>query len=80
MEEYSLDKKYFEVLMGSFSRTLCGKTMKKFEIISDRETLKLAVKETIYEECRGLKQLLDAHSAGYERVEWKFKTTKGMEK
>lgn len=79
MEEYRLNKDYFNKLIDVFGRQLTGKLMKKFEIIPDKDSLKAAVKEAVYEEARALKQLFDAHAAGYEQVKWEFNNKKGME-
>lgn len=71
-EDYKLNKAYFEGVLDTFGRTLVGRCMKRFEVSTSPSEVKSLVKETIYEEIRAFKQLLDAHAAGREQVIWNF--------
>jgi hypothetical protein len=64
MAEVQLTAKFLNDLMDSCSRTTVGKVMKRVDLFEDKETLKKAIKELIYEEYRTLKALLEAHSNG----------------
>jgi len=78
-EDYTLNRVYFDELIEKFGKALTGKIMKRFELSSDLPDIKIQTKNLIYEECRALKQLLDAHAMGRQQVIWKFTTKKGME-
>lgn len=78
-EVYIISKSYLEDLLESSSRTVVGKALKKFELSNSLPDIKLQVKETIYEEFRAIKKLLDAHQNGVEQSQWVFIQKKGME-
>jgi len=65
---------YLSELVNHVSKSLVGKLMRRFELISDREVLKANAKELVYEEFRHLKDLLQAHSKGLEVTIFEFKT------
>ena len=69
---YVIQRKYFDELMGMWSKSTVGKVMKRFEITSNPADIKTNTKELIYESSRELKALLDVHCAGYEHVKWEF--------
>ena len=54
---------------------LCGKIMKRFEIIQDKETLKKEVKELIYESFRDHRDNLVSLGHGIEKKVFKFNRT-----
>lgn len=73
-------EKLIKDILRDFSRTLVGRTCKQNEIIQQRNDLsadqKLSLlkalnKELIYEECRGLENLLKAHSKGIQLEKFK---------
>ena len=70
MENYTVSKEYLDRVIDSSARSLVGKAMKRFEIIEDKEEIKKAIKEVIYENYRELKELVKAFSYGV-----KFKPT-----
>ena len=78
MNDYlRIRKDYLDELITHISRSLCGKTMKRFEISGDTDTTRKQVKELIYEEFRHLKDLLEAHNAGLDdMVQFKFEKSK----
>lgn len=64
MEEYTLTKEYLDEVMDAGARALVGRVMKRFEIIRDKEEIKKAVKELIYENHREVRELIKAFSLG----------------
>lgn len=75
MREFTISEKHLDELMDNASRTLVGKTMKRFEIFNNQNDVKKAIKELIYENYRVLKALIKSFSCGVQ-----FKTKpKGQE-
>jgi len=70
MEKYTISKEYLDSVMDAWSRGLIGKVCKRFEILYDKEDIKKAVKELIYENVRDLKLNIRSFSYGV-----KFKST-----
>ena len=64
MEEYRVSEKYLEELIKKGSRALVGEIMKRFELFDDKEEIKKAVKELIYENYRQIEALIKAFSCG----------------
>lgn len=60
----NIEKVYLEELISYTSRSLCGKILKRFEILKDSEAIKSSAKELIYEEFRQLRDLIEAHDRG----------------
>jgi hypothetical protein len=73
--ELKIKEEYLEELIDYIGRSLCGKVMKRFEVIEDKVTLKNMIKETIYEEMRHFKDLLYSSNAGLEMSQFIFKKT-----
>jgi len=59
-----LTNDFLDRVIGDTSRSTVGKILKRVDLFSDKEVLKKDIKELIYEEYRGLKSLLEAHSDG----------------
>ena len=59
-------------LIDYSSRSLCGKLLKRFEIIHDQDILKKTTKELIYEEYRHLRDLILSTSKGLGLSKFKF--------
>jgi len=72
--DLKLSEKYLDELIDYIGRSLVGKVMKRYELISDKETLKNMIKETIYEEMRHLRDLIYAANIGLEVTQFKFKS------
>ena len=71
--ELKISEEYLNELIDYNARSLCGKIMKRFEIIEDKNVLKNMIKETIYEEMRHLKDLFLSANYGLEITQFKFK-------
>lgn len=69
---------YLKELIDYVSRSLCGKLLKRFEIIENKDVIKTNAKELIYEEFRQLRDLIIAHNRGLDIKIFKFK--RGEEK
>ena len=70
--ELKIKDEYLDELIDYIGRSLCGKVMKRFEIIDEKEVLKNMVKETIYEELRHLKDLIFSANFGLEITQFHF--------
>jgi len=64
---------YLGELIDYCGRSLCGKLMKRFEILDNKEVLKAETKELIYESYRSLRDLMIAHNKGLEITSFQFK-------
>lgn len=62
-----------EELTSINSKKLCGKIMKRFEIIENKEVLKKEVKELIYESYRDYRDVLVSMGHGIKKKIYKFK-------
>ena len=69
MEKYEISEQFLEEAIEKSSRSLVGKACKRFEILKDKESIKSAVKELIYEQFRNLKEIIKSFNTGV-----KFKT------
>lgn len=67
---------YLKELIDYCGRSLCGKLLKRFEIIEDRNVLKDEARELIYEQYRTFRDLLIAHNRGLDIQVFKFKRPK----
>lgn len=65
---------YLDQVIEYAGRSLCGKILKRFEIIENKDILKSEVKEIVYEENRKIKEILLAFDYGREMTEFKFVT------
>jgi hypothetical protein len=70
--ELKLSTEYLLELLDYESSSLCGKILKRFEIIENKNLLKSEVKELIYEEFRHLRDLLISGGRGLEQIVFKF--------
>jgi len=61
------------------ARKVCGKVLKRFEIIDDKEILKKDLKELIYESFRDTRDILIALGRGLEPTVFEFKTKEKTE-
>jgi len=68
MEKYIISKEHIDKICKDSARTLVGETMKRFEILDDKETIKKSIKELIYENYRQLKKLIEAFSSGVKFI------------
>lgn len=75
-KELKISQGYLNELFDFVSRRMCGKILKRFEIIENKEILKSNVKELIYEEMRDFKDLFLAYQHGYEVSIYKFTNKK----
>jgi hypothetical protein len=73
-KELRLTEEYLAEVVDYIGRSLCGKILKKFEIVEDRRVLKSLVKESIYEELRTFRDILLAFDKGQEITVFKFKS------
>jgi len=64
MKNVVITEYFLNDLIDTTSRTTVGKILKRVDIFDDKETLKKALKEVIYEEYRNVRALLEAHSNG----------------
>jgi hypothetical protein len=68
-----LEEEYFKELTDYVGRSLCGKILKRFEILEEKDKIKAEVKELIYEEIRQLRDLIYAHNRGLQITQFDFK-------
>ena len=64
MKNVVITEYFLNDIIDTSSRTTVGKVLKRVDIFDDKDTLKKAIKELIYEEFRNIKALLEAHSNG----------------
>ena len=74
MAELKIGEDQLNEIVDYCSRAACGKILKRFEIIDNKDTLKKEVKELLYEEYRTLKSLLKASGEGLSFTQFKFKS------
>lgn len=67
-ELFNVSHQYLDEATKSFAQSLVGKCMKRFELSEDKEEIKKAVKELIYESARDLKAQIKAYSMGVKFV------------
>lgn len=67
-ELFSVSQQYFDDATKAFAQSLVGKCMKRFELSEDKEEIKKAVKELIYESTRDLKAQIKAFSTGVKFI------------
>lgn len=72
--ELKINLKSLVELLDYQSRSLCGRILKRFEIIDNKEILKADIKELLYEEMRNLRDLLIALGRGFEPTIFNFKS------
>jgi len=73
-KKLAISEEYFQELLDFIGRSTVGKIMKRFEIIENKDILKIEIKELIYEEIRNLKNLILAHDKGLNITQFNFKT------
>ncbi len=66
-------EKYLEDAIKYVGSSLVGKLLKRFEILEDKDMIKLEAKELIYEEFRHLRDILIAFDRGREISVFQFK-------
>lgn len=67
---------YLNELITYIGSSLVGKILKRFEILEDKNAIKVNVKELIYEELRHFRDLVLAHNRGFDIKQYKFNTPK----
>jgi hypothetical protein len=72
-EKLTIPTQSLEELIKFVSARTVGKVLKRIEITEDRNVLKSQIKELLYEEYRGLTDLILALNYGLEFSEFKFK-------
>ena len=72
MGKISIDEDYLKELTDFVSKSLVGKLLKRFEIIEDKNIIKVEAKELIYESFRDLRSLIDAHTKGLNITQFNF--------
>jgi len=75
-KEYKISEKFLEEIIKKSSQSLVGMAMKRFEILEDKEAIKVSIKELIYENFRNFKALVESFSFG---VEFKSKSKEQKE-
>jgi len=71
-----ISDEYLKELIDFCGRASCGKILKRFEIVPNRDVLKGLVKELIYEGFRNFKDLLEAHNKGLDITQINMKPKK----
>ncbi len=64
MEEITINEKFLDETILKCSKMLVGLTMKRFEILKDKEAIKASIKELIYENFRVFKEIIKSYSYG----------------
>jgi len=72
MGKLQIHEDYLQEVVNLQSKKLCGKLMKRFEIIDDKDALKKSCKELVYEAFRDLRDVLIAHNYGIEVTVFEF--------
>lgn len=65
---YTITEEFVEKVFNHASKALVGKIMKRFELFDDKNAIKKAVKELIYENYRDVKTLLKSFSYGVKFI------------
>lgn len=76
----NISEDYLNELIDYCGRSCCGKVLKRFEIIPDKDLLKASTKELIYESFRAFRDLLIAHNKGLQIHQFELKTKPNKEK
>lgn len=71
-----INEEYLGELITYNSKALVGKILKRFEILGNKEAVKSATKELIYEQFREFRNLILAHDKGLNMTIFKFETPK----
>lgn len=79
VETLKITETYLGELIDFCTRKTIGKILKKVDILSDRDILKKIIKESIYEEFRELKYLIQAYNRGEELIFHQFKVVSKAE-
>ena len=72
-----IDSDYLRELFDYMGKSLCGKILKRFEILDNKEAIKADAKELIYEEFRQLRDLINAHNRGLNITQFKLTPKEG---
>lgn len=64
MKEIKVSEKYLKDIIETYSTSLVGKILKRFDLFKDKETLRKLIKELTYEHGRDLETCLKAFSEG----------------
>lgn len=67
-KEYKITNLFLDRLIDEVGRSLVGKILKRFELVSDLNSLKSLTKEHVYEELRSLKSQIVAYTEGKEAI------------
>jgi hypothetical protein len=63
---------YLSRVIPFYSSKLVGKIFKRFDVIQDKEVLRLEIRELVYEHFRELKELVEAYGEGVEMSFFSF--------
>jgi hypothetical protein len=69
-----IEIQYIREILDFFSKKLVGKTLKRFEINDNIESIKKNIKELIYENYRDILDVFLAYNEGKEFVYFEFKS------
>ena len=69
-----INSEYLDELIDYVGRSAVGKILKRFEIIQNKDILKVSTKELIYESFRSFRDLLIAHNKGLQIHQFQIKT------
>lgn len=75
-KELRISEEYLTELLDYIGRATVGKVCKRFEVIENRDILKVEIKELIYEEMRNLKNLILAYDKGLSIQQFVMKSPK----
>ena len=64
MKQYTVSEKFLNDAISESAKALVGIVMKRFEILDNKDDIKKAIKELIYENHRNLKGLIKSFSCG----------------
>ena len=75
-KDLHIKEDYLNELINYVGSSLCGKILKRFEILEDKNAIKVNVKELVYEEFRHFRDLIQAHNRGFDIQQYKCNTSK----
>jgi len=63
-KEITISQEFLEYILSTSAKTLVGKVAKRFELMTNKDEIKIHVKELIYENFRDLEECFKAYSKG----------------
>ena len=73
-KEIKVTEQYLEDCIKYVGSSLVGKIMKRFELLEEKNDIKLQCKELVYEELRHFRDILLAYDKGRELTVFNFKS------